>query len=183
MKLWTSPWLVCPGIHIIISAVRADSMNIRQSVFTTNTVQGLVALLTLGLDPNFDSIYKGSFRSLVMRCDSKLSDHPASKSLHMMFPMHLGHCSEFDLITTSAVGSWSNPSYLCCALHQTCLLTCRKTSPKCVYEPSVFTRWHCCGFISPIILELPPLCGQTSDTILYYSLFHAGVQTQAQAGL
>lgn len=46
----------------------------------------------LGLDPNFDSIYKGSFHSLVMRCDSKLSDHPASNSLHMMFPMHLGHC-------------------------------------------------------------------------------------------
>lgn len=78
VKLWTSPWLVCPGIHIIISAVRADSINIRQSVFTTNTVQGLVALLTLGLDPNFDSIYKGSFHSLVMRCDSKLSDHPPS---------------------------------------------------------------------------------------------------------
>lgn len=45
------------GFRTIISTVGADSINIRQSVFTTNTVRGLVSLLTLGLDPNFDSIY------------------------------------------------------------------------------------------------------------------------------
>lgn len=70
------------GFRIIIFAVGADSINIRQSVFTANTVWGLVSLLTLGLDPNFDSIYKVFFfPSLGMCSDSQLSDHPASNSL------------------------------------------------------------------------------------------------------
>lgn len=80
--------------------------------------------------------------------DSQLSDHPASNSLRMMFPMHSGYCvSEFDPVTTFQWGL-DRTLPVCSSAWSFGLGPVSLSSPENSEKTSVFMRLHC--LISPI---------------------------------
>lgn len=92
VKLWTSVG-GCLSWDSRFNLCSQDRFEKQMTIcFYNKHRQGFFTLLMLGLDPNFDSIYKGSCFSSEMCCDSTLSDHPLPpKRLHIFFSRLIEH--------------------------------------------------------------------------------------------